>query len=156
IVVMNYARLMDVDTAENLWRRPPTSFTAFLGGANLIPCTVGRVIGPSALVTIAHNTVSAEAPQPSVGNIDWAPGSNALLCIRPHAMRIVSLRERDALRATVVASVWRGATTRMVLSVGGLPDQLIDIDVPGNAHIAIGSEVGVRLPEPAGVLVQAS
>ena len=46
IVVMNNARLMDVDTAENLWKRPPTSFTAaFLGGANLIPCTVGRVIG---------------------------------------------------------------------------------------------------------------
>ena len=157
IVVMNNARLMDVDTAENLWRRPPTSFTAaFLGGANLIPCTVGRVIGTSALVTIAHNTVSAEAPQPSVGKIDWAPGSKALLCIRPHAMRIVSLGERDALRATVVASVWRGATTRMVLSVGGLPDQLIDIDVPGNAQIAIGNEVGVRLPEPAGVLVQAS
>jgi 2-aminoethylphosphonate transport system ATP-binding protein len=43
-----------------------------------------------------------------------------------------------------------------VLSVGGLPDQLIDIDVPGNAQIGIGTEVGVRLPEPAGVLVQAS
>ncbi len=68
IVVMNNARLMDVDTAENLWKRPPTSFTAaFLGGANLIPCTVGRVIGTSALVTIAHKTVSAEAPQPTVG-----------------------------------------------------------------------------------------
>jgi 2-aminoethylphosphonate transport system ATP-binding protein len=157
IVVMNNARLMDVDTAENLWRRPPTSFTAaFLGGANLIPCTVGRVIGTSALVNIAHNTVSAEAPQPTVGKIDWAPESKALLCIRPHAMRIVSLGERDALRATVVASVWRGATTRLVLSVGGLPDQLIDIDVPGNAQVAIGSEVGVRLPEPAGVLVQTS
>jgi 2-aminoethylphosphonate transport system ATP-binding protein len=157
IVVMNNARLMDVDTAENLWKRPPTSFTAaFLGGANLIPCTVGRVIGTSALVAIAHKTVSAEAPQPTVGKIDWAPDSKALLCIRPHAMRIVSLGERDALRATVTASVWRGATTRLALSVGGLPDQLIDIDVPGNAQIGIGTEVGVRLPEPAGVLVQAS
>ena len=157
IVVMNNARLMDVDTAENLWKRPPTSFTAaFLGGANLIPCTVGRVIGTSALVTIAHKTVSAEAPQPAVGKVDWGPESKALLCIRPHAMRIVSLGERDALRATVNAAVWRGATTRLVLSVGGLPDQLVDIDVPGNAQIAIGTEVGVRLPEPAGVLVQAS
>ena len=157
IVVMNNARLMDVDTADNLWKRPPTSFTAaFLGGANLIPCTVGRVIGTSALVTIAHKTVSAEAPQPAVGKVEWGPDSKALLCIRPHAMRIVSLGERDALRATVNAAVWRGATTRLVLSVGGLPDQLVDIDVPGNAHIAIGTEVGVRLPEPAGVLVQAS
>ncbi len=156
IVVMNDARLMDVDTAENLWKRPPTSFTAaFLGGANLIPCTVGRVIGTSALVTIAHKTVSAEAPQPAVGKIEWAPDSSALLCIRPHAMRIVSLGDRDALRATVTAAVWRGATTRLVVSVGGLPDRLIDIDVPGNAQIAIGTEVGIRLPEPAGVLVQA-
>ncbi|MFG1934131.1 ABC transporter ATP-binding protein [Mycobacterium sp. NPDC048908] len=157
IVVMNDARLMDVDTAENLWRRPPTSFTAgFLGGANLIPCTVGRVIGTSALVSIAHKTVTAEAPQPAVGSVDWAPDSQALLCIRPHAMRIVSLGERDALRATVVSSVWRGATTRLTLSVGGLRDRLIDIDVSGNTQIATGTEVGVRLPEPAGVLVRAS
>ena len=78
------ARLMDVDTADNLWKRPPTSFTAaFLGGANLIPCTVGRVIGTSALVTFAHKTVNTEAPQPSVGRVDWAPGSKALLCVRP-------------------------------------------------------------------------
>ena len=70
-------------------------------------------------------------------------------------MKIVSLGDRDALRATVTAAVWRGATTRLVLSVGGLPDQLIDIDVPGNAQIDIGTEVGVRLPEPAGVLVRA-
>jgi 2-aminoethylphosphonate transport system ATP-binding protein len=155
IVVMNNARLMDVDTAENLWKRPPTSFTAaFLGGANLIPCTVGRVIGTSALVSVAHKTVSAEAPQPAVGKIDWAPDSPALLCIRPHAMKVVSLSDRDALRGTVNASVWRGATTRLVVSVGGLPDQLVDIDVPGNAQIDIGTEVGIRLPEPAGVLVQ--
>jgi 2-aminoethylphosphonate transport system ATP-binding protein len=155
IVVMNNARLMDVDTADSLWTRPPTSFTAaFLGGANLIPCAVGRVIGTSALVTIARKTVSAEAPQPAVGKIDWAPDSKALLCIRPHALKIVSLGDRDALRATVKAAVWRGATTRLMLSVGGLPDQLVEIDVPGNAQIDIGTEVGVRLPEPAGVLVQ--
>jgi 2-aminoethylphosphonate transport system ATP-binding protein len=156
IAVMNNARLVDVDTAENLWKRPPTTFTAaFLGGANLIPCTVGRVIGTSALVTFAHKTVSAEAPQPAVGRVDWAPGSKALLCIRPHALRVVSLGDRDALRANVTAAVWKGATTRLVLSVGGLPDQLVDIDVPGNARFDIGSEIGVRIPEPAGVLVAA-
>jgi 2-aminoethylphosphonate transport system ATP-binding protein len=156
IVVMNDARLMDVDTADNLWKRPPTRFTAaFLGGANLIPCTVGRVIGTSALVSFADKTVSAEAPQPEVGRTDWAPGSSALLCIRPHALRVVSHSARNALHGRVSAAVWRGATTRLVLAVDGLPDQLIDVDVPGNAQIAIDSEVGVALPDPAGVLVQA-
>jgi 2-aminoethylphosphonate transport system ATP-binding protein len=157
IAVMNNARLMDVDTADNLWKRPPNSFTAvFLGGANLIPCTVGRVIGTSALVSFAHKTVSAEAPQPTVGKFEWAPESKALLCIRPHALQIVSLGHRDAVRGTVNASVWRGATTRLVVSVTGLPDQLIDIDVPGNTQFEIGSEVGVRFPDPSGVLVQVS
>jgi 2-aminoethylphosphonate transport system ATP-binding protein len=157
IVVMNDARLMDVDTAENLWKRPPSSFTAaFLGGANLIPCTVGRVIGTSALVSFAHKTVAAEAPQPAVGRIDWAPGSKALLCIRPHAVKIVGLGDRDALRATVNAAVWRGANTRLVVSVHGLPDQLIDVDVPGATQFDTGTEIGLRFPEPAGVLVQAS
>ena len=155
IVVMNDARLMDVDTAENLWKRPPSSFTAaFLGGANLLPCTVGRVIGTSALVTFAHKTVGAEAPQPSVGRTDWAPGSKALLCVRPHAVKIVGLGDRDAVRANVHASVWRGAHTRLVVTVSGLPDQLLDVDVPGSAQFEVGSEVGLRFPEPAGVLVR--
>ena len=137
IVVMNDARLMDVDTAENLWKRPPTSFTAaFLGGANLIPCTVGRVIGTSALVTFAHKTVSAEAPQPAVGRADWAPGSQGAAV---HSAARVQGRRRSAIGTrcapTVNAAVWRGATTRLVLSVHGLPDQLVDVDVPGATHV---------------------
>lgn len=154
IVVMNDARLMDVDTAENLWKRPPTSFTAaFLGGANLLPCEVGRVIGSSALVKVGSRTVNAEAPQPAFGHADWAPGSRALLCVRPHAMQVVSTRERDALPAHVNAAVWRGAVTRLVLAVESLPDILVDVDVPGHTPFEIGSVVGLRLPEPAGVLV---
>ncbi|MDY6999325.1 MAG: ABC transporter ATP-binding protein [Actinomycetota bacterium] len=156
IVVMNNARLMDVDTAENLWKRPPTSFTAaFLGGANLLPCTVGRVIGSSALVTVGPRTVNAEAPPPAFGNDDWGPGSAALLCVRPHALAIVSTREKDALPASVNAAVWRGAVTRLVLSVPSLPDVLVDVDVPGHTPFEVGSVVGLRLPEPAGVLVAA-
>ncbi|KAA0102265.1 ABC transporter ATP-binding protein [Mycolicibacterium sp. P1-18] len=155
IVVMNQARLTDVGTAKDLWSRPPSSFTAaFLGGANLIPCTVGRVIGTSALVSVAHQTVGAEAPQPAVGKVDWAPGSKALLCIRPHAIKVVVLGDRDALRAKVNAAVWRGASTRLVVSVHGLPDQLLDVDVPGAVTYDLGAEIGLRFPEPAGVLVQ--
>jgi 2-aminoethylphosphonate transport system ATP-binding protein len=154
IVVMNNARLMDVDSAENLWKRPPTSFTAaFLGGANLIPCTVGRVIGTSALVSFAGKTVSAEAP--AAGKSAWAPNSSALLCIRPHALKVGSVRDRGAVRATVNAAVWRGATTRLVLAVSELPDQLVDVDVPGHITFDTGSEIGVQFPDPAGVLVQA-
>ncbi|MCM6773994.1 ABC transporter ATP-binding protein [Nocardia sp. CDC159] len=156
IAVMRDARLVDIDTAENLWRRPPSSFTAaFLGGANLLPCTVNRVSGTAALVTVGARTLRAQAPTPGVGQLDWAPDDQGLLCIRPHTLRIGATTERDAIPATVVSAVWRGSTTRLELDVNGLPTGLT-ADVPGHADPAVGAVVGVRFPDPAGVLIPAA
>ena len=152
IVVMNSARLMDVDTAVNLWKRPPTSFTAaFLGGANLLACRVLRTSCGSAVITVADKNVTAEMPE---GAEEFRPDAKALLCVRPHALQLVEPGHPEALRATVNATVWRGATTRVVLAVDGLPDQLVDVDAPGHATLSVGSVVGLRLPNPAGVLVR--
>ncbi|WP_194824203.1 ABC transporter ATP-binding protein [Nocardia sp. XZ_19_231] len=153
IAVMRDSRLVDIDTAENLWQRPPTDFTAaFLGGANLVPCTVDHVSGTAALVTAGTKTLRAQAPQPGVGLTDWAPGDDALLCVRPHTISLGKPGERDALRATVLTAVWRGASTRVELAVDGLPG---DIAADGSGHFTteVGSVVGVRLPDPAGVLI---
>ncbi|WP_316575553.1 ABC transporter ATP-binding protein [Nocardia canadensis] len=153
IAVMRDARLVDVDTAENLWQRPPTDFTAaFLGGANLVPCTVNHVTGTAALVTAGTATLRAQAPQPGVGRADWAPNDEALLCLRPHTITLGATGDRDALRATVLTSVWRGASTRVELAVDGLPGELA-VDVPGHFTTEVGAAVGVRLPDPAGVLI---
>ncbi|MEV0539449.1 ABC transporter ATP-binding protein [Nocardia salmonicida] len=153
IAVMRDSRLVDIDTAENLWQRPPTDFTAaFLGGANLVPCTVDHVSGTAALVTAGTNTLRAQAPQPGVALADWASGDDALLCVRPHTITLGKPGERDALRATVLTAVWRGASTRVELSVDGLPGD-IAADVPGHFTAEVGSVVGVRLPDPAGVLI---
>ncbi|GGN71014.1 ABC transporter ATP-binding protein [Nocardia rhizosphaerihabitans] len=153
IAVMRDSRLVDIDTAENLWQRPPSDFTAgFLGGANLVPCTVNHVTGTAALVTAGTATLRAQAPQPGVGLADWAPNDAALLCIRPHTITVGKTGDRDALRATVLSSVWRGASTRVELAVDGLPGELA-ADVPGHYTAEAGAIVGVRLPDPAGVLI---
>lgn len=153
IAVMRDARLVDIDTAANLWQRPPSDFTAaFLGGANLLPCTVNRVSGGSALVTAGTATLRAQAPEPGVGRPAWGPDSTALLCIRPHTVRIAATSERDARRATVLSAVWRGASTRVKLTVDGLPGELT-ADVAGHLETEAGAVVGVMLPDPAGVLI---
>lgn len=91
---------------------------------------------------------SAEAPQPAVGKIDWAPGSDALLCIRPHAVQVVSLGNRDAMRANVNAAV-AGATTRLVVSVvNGLPDQLVEVDVPATHNSRSAARSASASPSP--------
>lgn len=154
IAVMRDAELVDVDSAHNLWTRPSTDFTAnFLGGANLIPCTVGRVSGESALVSVGDKMLSVTAPTPEIGRDPWAPGASALICIRPHTLSIVGPTAPGALRARVANKVWRGASTRVSLAVSGLPDQLIDAEVPGHADVQPDSVVGVKFPEPAGALV---
>ncbi|GAB2722658.1 ABC transporter ATP-binding protein [Nocardia thraciensis] len=156
IAVMRDARLVDIDSAENLWRRPPSSFTAaFLGGANLLPCTVKHVSGHTALVTVGERTLRAEAPKPGIGQLDWAPDAAGLLCVRPHTVRVGATTDRDAVLATVVSSVWRGSTTRLHLDVNGLPAELV-ADVPGHADAAVGATVGVRFPDPTGVLIPAA
>ncbi|WP_216901467.1 ABC transporter ATP-binding protein [Nocardia alni] len=155
IAVMRDARLVDVDTAENLWRRPPSSFTAaFLGGANLLPCTVKHITGSVALVQCGERTLRAEAPKPGVGQLEWAPDDEGLLCVRPHTVQIGSTNERDAVLGSIVSSVWRGSVTRLHLDVTGLPVELT-ADVPGHVDTAVGAVVGVKLPDTAGVLIPA-
>jgi len=155
IAVMRDARLVDIDTAESLWQRPPSSFTAaFLGGANLLPCTVKHLSGAAALVQTGDHTLRADAPKPGVGQLEWAPDDDGLLCVRPHTVRICSTNERDAVLATITSNVWRGSTTRLTLDVTGLPAELT-ADVPGHVDTAVGAVVGVKLPDPAGVLIPA-
>ncbi|MBL1079026.1 ABC transporter ATP-binding protein [Nocardia sp. 2] len=153
IAVMRDARLVDIDTARNLWQRPSTDFTAaFLGGANLLPCTVNHVAGTAALVTVGEHTLRAEAPAPGVARPDWVPNADARLCVRPHTVQVGPLTERDALRGTVVTSVWKGASTRLHLDVTGIPVQ-ITADVQGHSELSPGDQVGVRFADPAGVLI---
>lgn len=153
IAVMRDARLVDIDTAQNLWQQPSTEFTAsFLGGANLLPCTVNHVTGTAALVSVGDHTLRADAPPPGVGRPDWVPNAEAALVVRPHTVRIVPLTERDALRGTVLTSVWKGASTRLHLDIDGIPAE-VTADVPGHSPLTIGEKVGVRFADPAGVLV---
>ncbi|WP_067567984.1 ABC transporter ATP-binding protein [Nocardia acidivorans] len=153
IAVMRDARLVDIDTAHNLWQQPSTDFTAsFLGGANLLPSVVRHVSGTAALVTVGEHTLRAEAPRPGVGRPDWMPDADAMLCVRPHTVKIVPLTEQDALRGTVITAVWKGAATRLQLSVDGIPVEFT-ADIAGHTELVAGDMVGVKFPDPAGVLI---
>ncbi|MFW0795749.1 ABC transporter ATP-binding protein [Gordonia sp. CPCC 205515] len=150
--VMRDARLVDIGTASELWSRPPSTFTAnFLGGANLIDCVVGRVSGTTALVAVGERMLTATAPAPIRR---WAPGAKAAICLRPHEIEVTALWAAGTLAGRVTASVWRGPSTRLTLAVDGLPDQLLEADVPGHVDHPAGERVGIRLPDPVGVLVE--
>ncbi|WP_030926535.1 ABC transporter ATP-binding protein [Streptomyces sp. NRRL S-646] len=106
IAVMDKARLQACGTPKELYRSPADEFTAsFVGGANLVPVTVG-----SAGVSFA----GAELKVDTNGVI---AGARAILCVRPH---LVGLGQGPNQLVGAVREIqWRGATHRLYVEVDG-------------------------------------
>ncbi|MCL8012777.1 ABC transporter ATP-binding protein [Streptomyces sp. AS02] len=104
IAVMDRARLRACGTPRELYRAPADEFTAsFLGGANLLPVTVGE---EGVFFGGRRIKVSGEAP-----------GAAATLCVRPH---LVGLGDGpNQLAGTVSEIQWRGSTHRLYVDVDG-------------------------------------
>ncbi|MFG2117632.1 ABC transporter ATP-binding protein [Streptomyces sp. NPDC048710] len=106
IAVMDAARLQQCGTPRELYRAPKSEFTAsFVGGANLLPVTVGSggVDFAGTELTVDTGGVVAQA--------------RATLCVRPH---LVGLGEGpNRIVGTVTEIQWRGATHRLYVEVGG-------------------------------------
>ncbi|KOV59196.1 ABC transporter ATP-binding protein [Streptomyces sp. MMG1121] len=106
IAVMDKARLQACGTPKELYRFPANEFTAsFVGGANLVPVTVGS------------GGVSFAGTELKVDTADAVAGARATLCVRPH---LVGLGEGpNRLVGTVTEIQWRGATHRLYVEVDG-------------------------------------
>ncbi|WP_369389461.1 ABC transporter ATP-binding protein [Streptomyces sp. CG1] len=106
IAVMDKARLQACGTPRELYRAPADEFTAsFVGGANLVPVTVGS------------GGVSFAGTELKVDTLGVAAGTRATLCVRPH---VVGLGQGPNQLAGVVREIqWRGATHRLYVEVGG-------------------------------------
>ncbi|WEO97206.1 ABC transporter ATP-binding protein [Streptomyces sp. FXJ1.172] len=106
IAVMDRARLQACGTPRELYHSPANEFTAsFVGGANLIPVTVGA------------KGVSFAGTELKVTTDGAVTGARATLCVRPH---LVALGQGPNQLAGVVREIqWRGATHRLYVEVGG-------------------------------------
>jgi 2-aminoethylphosphonate transport system ATP-binding protein len=103
---MDKARLQSCGTPRELYRSPANEFTAsFVGGANLVPVTVGS------------EGVSFEGTELKVDTGGVLAGAKATLCVRPH---LVGLGEGpNRVVGTVTEIQWRGATHRLYVQVDG-------------------------------------
>ncbi|MEV5877911.1 ABC transporter ATP-binding protein [Streptomyces sp. NPDC052101] len=106
IAVMDRARLQACGTPRELYRSPANEFTAsFVGGANLVPVTVGP------------GGVSFAGTELKVDTAGVAAGARATLCVRPH---VVGLGQGPNQLVGVVREIqWRGATHRLYVEVDG-------------------------------------
>ncbi|SEE94501.1 2-aminoethylphosphonate transport system ATP-binding protein [Arthrobacter alpinus] len=159
IAVMRNARLEEIGTADELYNRPRSAFTAkFLGGASLLPAvstTVARGGGAVATVRVGQHRMRAVAP------FVLAPGDRAKLAVRPHAWQletgadnaVVSIE--NSLPGRVESVQWRGAGHRVQVDLIGIAER-VTVDLPALSAVPTpGALVVLSVDAQHAVLVPA-
>jgi spermidine/putrescine transport system ATP-binding protein len=121
IGVMNEGRLEQVDSPEEIYERPRTTFVAgFIGVSNLMPGTVTATDGRRGRVRL-DSGVEVEADLDGLGR-----GDRCHAVVRPEKLRIDRAEQpgRDgwpSVNGVVEASVYLGTSTQIVVR---LPDEV--------------------------------
>jgi len=130
--VMQAGRLEQLDTPENVYRRPATAFAAeFVGAMNRLP---GR-IGDSGDVQVLGQRLTV------LNAGERQPGAAVEALLRPEAVAIVP----DAAGAgEVTQRTFLGASVRLEVELDGGQRVLVEAS-SHDAGVAVGSRVGVRV-----------
>jgi 2-aminoethylphosphonate transport system ATP-binding protein len=122
IAIMRDGRLSAFGPSQSLYRRPPNRFAAeFLGRANLLPVRLdGTQPGNRVRVSFADSSLLAPA------NPVLSDNSPALLCIRPHDLRLGPPNpDENQLSGTVQAVHWYGEQHAITLDCAGTSLRLV-------------------------------
>jgi len=143
IVVMSGGRIQQVGSAVGIYRRPANRFVAdFIGRANFLPVTVSGREAAGWRVRLAEIELVVDgAPE-----ANFAPGSQALLLVRPESMRLRPNGE-GRLTGRVERTAYLGSLAEYDLEVAGQRVAAVRYD-PGEADLyPVGAQVGVALIE---------
>ena len=143
IGIMRDGKLVAFGDAQSLYRQPPNRFAAeFLGRANLLPVSVlAAKDGERARVRFGDTMLEARNPQ------GLAQGSDCLICVRPHHLRLQSGNgTANALIGTVRVVQWQGELHSIALDVSGHELRLSCTPLaeppPPGASLALSFEAG--------------
>jgi putative spermidine/putrescine transport system ATP-binding protein len=130
--VMQSGRLEQLDTPENVYRRPATAFAAeFVGAMNRLP---GR-IGDAGDVQVLGQRLTVLNPE------GRQPGSAVEALLRPEAVSIVL----DAAGAgEVTQRTFLGASLRLEVTLDGGQKVLVEAS-SHDAGVTVGARVGLRI-----------
>ena len=137
IAVMAHGRVQQVGTPEQVYEDPATAFVASFVGHP--PATLLRVNASGGVCRVGD--VEWQPPAATLAAIQAAPGSEALLCLRPERLRITGSRSPRALSGRVVAVEFLGADRLVHVQVGGAR---VVVRTGGQESLSTG-EVGVEV-----------
>jgi 2-aminoethylphosphonate transport system ATP-binding protein len=123
IAIMHDGKLSSLGPSQSLYRQPPNRFTAeFLGRANLLPVRVEGFDGNTGLMRVRF----ADMPLQVGHHPEAKIGTDQLVCIRPHAVRLANGNDGcNQMRATVTDVQWQGDHHAITLDCAGTTLRLV-------------------------------
>jgi ABC-type Fe3+/spermidine/putrescine transport system ATPase subunit len=120
IAVMSNGVVEQVDTPENVYERPSTTFVAgFIGVSNLMPGMITSATGGRGMIRL-DSGVEVEARVDGIGS-----GERCHAVVRPEKLRITTA-ESDApadglpgVDGVVQSSIYLGTSTQLIVSLPG-------------------------------------
>jgi 2-aminoethylphosphonate transport system ATP-binding protein len=139
IGIMRDGKLRAFGDARSLFRHPPNRFAAeFLGRANLLPVSALH-LSTDGMASIRFQG----APMLANNHHGVAGGSDCLLCIRPHDLKLEKTsRTTNSMSGRVVSVQWQGDAHNITLEVGGVEVRLSS--APVNEPPAPGDNIEVH------------
>jgi iron(III) transport system ATP-binding protein len=138
IAVMNNGRIVQIGTAEQLYRRPASAFVAgFLGRANILEGIV-RDVAPGRITLDVKGTaipIACEEP--------CAVGTALCAVVRPEN---IGISQDGPLRGEVVSRMYLGEKVEYVVRLADLMLQIVRYGSSDDEGFSPGERVGIALP----------
>lgn len=115
IVVMNGGKVEQVGSPRQIYRQPHTAFVAnFIGRTNFVPATVLRLEGAEMVLSALGGALRVSQP-----DAHRAVGDQAMLVVRPDAVRLHPQADAAAFIGSVHRSTYLGSHVEYEVAVGG-------------------------------------
>ena len=146
IAVMEGGRIVQLDTAEALYRRPTSAFVAgFIGRANLLRATVRSVADGTATLDVGGEMLVMPAEGVP------APGSPVSVVVRPESIAIAASNTGPA--AVVQTRTYLGDKIEYEVSFGGQTLTIVRFNPGEDEEVLPGTAVSLDIPAAAVRLV---
>ncbi len=154
IVVMNHGRVEDSGSADRVYLRPATRFTAeFMGEINLIPVQLSSQNGSAVCFQSSFGAI--DLPLTALLTDTLRQGDTAQLGIRPEHFRLTDRRNALSLGvATVKSAAFFGAHIRALLSMEADPDRILIAHFPQASEISEGERITVEIDRTSAFVIR--
>jgi iron(III) transport system ATP-binding protein len=140
IAVMEAGRIVQLDTAEALYRRPTSAFVAgFIGRANLLRAIVRNVADGRATLDVGGQTLMMPAEGVP------APGHPVSVVVRPEKVAIV--RSNTGAAAVVQSRTYLGDKIEYEVTFGGQTLHIVRFNPADGEDFLPGTGISLSIPE---------